>query len=304
MVICIEIFLMAVLCCVAYLVGVGRRKTPNAYVQIAEKTNRALAEMQLVINTLQSSLKRHQIHVNEFDRQLKKDSNGVSLDHLDSIIRASRELSSEIDHGKTRLAEQVHDLSSMTESRTDALTGIGNRRQFDEALARLMTQSGNDPASVVIALLDIDHFKLINDTHGHAAGDAVLQQVAKKIRNVARGSDLVARVGGEEFAIIFSGCVLADARGGLERIRKSIEQSDFTFGETTIRVTLSAGIASGETGEFTPSSIMSRADAALYEAKHGGRNQVCPVVTDNHRQIPGVRKCKSKGADLVDCAGN
>jgi len=270
----LEVFLMAVLCCIAYLLGVGRRKESNAYVQVAEKTTRAIAEMQVVINALQSSLKRHQKHVRDFDQQLK-DSDGITLDHLDSIIRASRVLTSKIEYGQSRLTEQLHDLSALTESRTDALTGIGNRRYFDEALERLMTQAGDDVTSIAIAMLDIDHFKAINDTHGHAAGDAVLQQVASAIRNESRGCDIVARVGGEEFAMIFSGCNLGEAKAVLERIRRKIEHSEFAVEGKKIQVTLSAGLASAETGDDTASSIMTGADAALYEAKHRGRNQVC-----------------------------
>ena len=159
---------------------------------------------------------------------------------------------------------------------TDALTGANNKRHFDESLPNLVNQAlqGNKPLSLVV--LDIDFFKKVNDTHGHAAGDFVLQKVSSTIDAQVREQDLFARVGGEEFCIILPGTPRAMAVGACELIRGTIEMTDFEYEGTRIPVTLSLGVAELDRAHAESyEALYKRADAKLYEAKRSGRNRVC-----------------------------
>ena len=166
---------------------------------------------------------------------------------------------------------------------TDALTGVANRRYFDEVAPREADRASrlHDPVSLVA--LDIDHFKRVNDTHGHAAGDAVLAAVARAIRDAAREIDVVARLGGEEFAVLLPSTDAGGARAAADRIRLAIEQLVVRAEGTVLRVTVSAGVAelagASEAGNTEGvDRLLARADAALYAAKRRGRN--CVVLAE------------------------
>ena len=159
---------------------------------------------------------------------------------------------------------------------TDVLTGIYNRRFFNEILEKQLSlaKRRNEPLSLLIA--DIDHFKNINDTYGHTAGDRALQQAVKFMKSAIRSSDIMARYGGEEFAIIMPTTDVAHAVSKAEEIRQRIGESDFdhVVAGKVIRMNLSIGVATypehgGESG-----ALMNNADRALYKAKNNGRNQV------------------------------
>ena len=159
---------------------------------------------------------------------------------------------------------------------TDVLTGIYNRRFFNEILEKqlALAKRRNEPLSLLIA--DIDHFKNINDTYGHTAGDRALQQAVKFIKNTIRSSDIMARYGGEEFAIIMPTTDTAHAVSKAEEIRRRIESSDFDHVVTgkVIRMNLSLGVASFPEHGSEPGTLMNNVDSALYKAKNNGRNQV------------------------------
>jgi len=157
---------------------------------------------------------------------------------------------------------------------TDELTGLTNRREFMASLERALAASRRNRRPLALAILDIDHFKRVNDTYGHPAGDAVIRTVAKMAIEVMRGQDTVGRLGGEEFAIVLPDCSVADAYAACERLRMAVRGSGVEVADGhNISVTLSTGIATYVSGDDAESMI-ARADAALYEAKHGGRDQV------------------------------
>lgn len=163
------------------------------------------------------------------------------------------------------LAHELYDAA-----RRDVLTRAFNRRTFFQRLGAEMSQS----RCTSIVVFDLDHFKRINDAGGHAAGDAVLREVARVARLVLRSQDMLARVGGEEFALILTGAALGEARTCAERLRTCIAALDVPFAGRTFRVTLSAGVACSIEGTPDGQALYQLADTRLYAAKERGRNRV------------------------------
>ncbi len=159
--------------------------------------------------------------------------------------------------------------------RFDGLTGIHNKSHFEESLNNAVYKSRFNPGPISLIVFDLDHFKLVNDTHGHTAGDAVLRQAAAIVATQVSAGQLLARVGGEEFAVLCNGSPLSTALETAERIRAAVEAADFTFESTTIPVTVSLGCAERVAGsDEAPNKLYERADAQLYAAKSAGRNCV------------------------------
>jgi diguanylate cyclase (GGDEF)-like protein len=168
--------------------------------------------------------------------------------------------------------ERAHERHVVLErqAQTDALTGLANRRGFGDALMRASAAHA-EPAPIAVLVIDIDHFKRVNDHHGHAAGDAILRHVAAHVARVAGSGAIVARYGGEEFVVALRGHDLMRASTIAERIRNSI---GVTFGSDTDlpSVTVSIGVAAGASDEVE--ALLEDADCALYRAKNEGRNRV------------------------------
>lgn len=173
------------------------------------------------------------------------------------------------------LAEEMRKVGVLNErlselAHTDALTALYNRRAYDQELAREWRRVQRNGAALSVLLIDADHFKSINDQHGHAVGDRVLQALAALIQRSAREIDVAARIGGEEFAVLLSDTGATSALNVAERIRSQIAQSD-TMPVTG--VTVSIGVAT-LAAEESAASLQHRADQALYMAKSQGRNRV------------------------------
>lgn len=157
---------------------------------------------------------------------------------------------------------------------TDVLTGLPNRRQLMAAVETEICRAGRTGRPLSLALIDIDHFKRVNDRHGHPSGDAVLCEVAEVLREVTRGGDVLGRFGGEEFAVLMPDTGIEQAQWASERLRKAIEGREMLFpGGGSGHVTVSTGVAL-LAGDEHCDHLVSRADAALYEAKASGRNLV------------------------------
>lgn len=155
----------------------------------------------------------------------------------------------------------------------DHLTGLSNRRAFFEAAELELMRRKKALRPVALIMLDADHFKAINDRYGHPAGDAVLCQLAATMRAVCRQVDVLARIGGEEFAIILPSADLADAVAVAERLRTEVEQVPAIYEQHAIAYTISLGVAVMEDDMSGFAALIKRADQAMYEAKHQGRNQ-------------------------------
>lgn len=159
-------------------------------------------------------------------------------------------------------------------SGTDALTELPNRGSYDRAMVREYAHAMRTGSPLVVAVLDLDRFKQVNDTHGHAIGDHVLQAFAKILKEERRASDFVGRVGGEEFVIILPGTGIDGAQTFLERLRKSVADSlHVPVSNEILCVTVSIGVAQLQDGEDI-ATFFRRADEALYRAKNEGRNCV------------------------------
>jgi diguanylate cyclase (GGDEF)-like protein len=150
-----------------------------------------------------------------------------------------------------------------TSARTDDLTGLPNRRAWEQELPRELARAERDGRPVCVAMLDLDRFKRFNDDRGHQAGDRLLKQAAAAWSEQLRTSDTLARYGGEEFAVLLPGCALSDAQALLERLRNAMPGAQ----------TVSAGVACWD-GSESPDELVGRADAALYAAKRAGRDRL------------------------------
>jgi len=157
---------------------------------------------------------------------------------------------------------------------TDGLTGMYNRRYFDEALAEYLQAFGQIDKPIGMVILDLDHFKKVNDTHGHDVGDEVLRQVADCLQVFTRYHDVLARLGGEEFAILSPNINERQLFNLSDRIRQAVSDLRIIDGNVTLRVTVSAGLAIWD-GVESGEELYRRADKQLYEAKRKGRNRVC-----------------------------
>jgi diguanylate cyclase (GGDEF)-like protein len=157
----------------------------------------------------------------------------------------------------------------------DGLTKAFNKKYFTDRLESELTFAIRHQSPLVLVMFDIDHFKKVNDTHGHQAGDLVLSEIATLLTGALRAEDVFARYGGEEFAVICRGTELAQAQVVGERMRKAVEKHRFTFEGTQIPITISVGIAGlPDPAVKDATDLVSRADKALYQSKHGGRNRV------------------------------
>lgn len=167
-------------------------------------------------------------------------------------------------------------------SRTDRLTGLYNRGFWQEQLEQSWSLHQRYGRTYSLVIFDIDHFKKINDTYGHQAGDEVIRQVSGVTRDCARDSDCVGRYGGEEFTVILPHTDKAGAEIFAERLRKQVEALAVTHEEHTIRFTISLGVAEIDKRYGDEVHWLEAADQALYQSKHGGRNQVslAPALTD------------------------
>lgn len=157
---------------------------------------------------------------------------------------------------------------------TDSLTGMQNRRYFDDALREYLEEFRRIDKPIGLMILDLDHFKQVNDTHGHDVGDAVLKAVADCLKDFTRFHDVVARLGGEEFAVVAPNMDDDLLIKLAERIRKAISSLSIVAGNVRIKVTTSVGLAVWDRRE-TVEDFYRRADRMLYEAKRMGRNRVC-----------------------------
>ena len=202
-------------------------------------------QAQMLINTLEIEQARHEVEKSQLE------------------VRVERLRAEELDD----------------QANTDPLTRLSNRRALDRELPWMMGLAQKGTRPLCAAMIDFDHFKTVNDHHGHATGDQVLTALASMLRAITRSTDLAVRVGGEEFLLVFADTSLADATAACERLVASVRGHDWQSLAPGLACTVSAGVAALEPHE-TVSAWLSRADAALYEAKRSGRDRVHAAGAD------------------------
>ncbi len=171
------------------------------------------------------------------------------------------------------LSEANRQLSEI--NRHDGLTGLLNRQTFNEELGRCLARADRGQRPLSLLMMDLDHFKQVNDQHGHLAGDTCLRHAAERMQRCLRGGDLLARFGGEEFVAILSDTDLAGANGLAERLRADLARHPCPYQDQSIALSLSIGVCSSHPGaELSAELLLQRADQALYRAKADGRNRV------------------------------
>jgi diguanylate cyclase (GGDEF)-like protein/PAS domain S-box-containing protein len=196
----------------------------------------------------------------------------IDLDVLDSVRYFGAFMSDlrERRAAEARHAQLVAQLER--EAMSDALTGLPNRRAFEAEAVHVAARAQRSASAASVGIADIDHFKKVNDEHGHPAGDAVLREVAKIIGQAARATDVVARIGGEEFGLLFPDATLELAFGVAERIRQAVADTPVTLPDGgQLRLTISIGLAPFD---IDIAGALELADDVLYDAKHKGRNRV------------------------------
>ena len=202
------------------------------------------------------------------DRTYEVDTHPVRGDGEQGRIWLFTDVTAEL-----RMAEKLRRLAD-----TDPLTSVPNRRHLENEVHRILEAPGSRDRLFSALMIDVDHFKAINDTYGHSIGDEVLREVAMRCRNALRDRDLFARFGGEEFVAILATPRSDELAAIAERMRESIASARFASGGLSIPVTVSVGIASGKRGEAPPkrflAELVAQADEALYSAKRFGRNRV------------------------------
>jgi len=207
----------------------------------------------------------------------------MSNHHLTAALTKSRNSQIELESLNKDLENQVSlrtlelensKKKAEQQARTDVLTGLNNRRAFFEYAELIDAQSRRYKHTYMIAMIDIDHFKQINDTFGHKTGDAALVIVANAIAQALRETDIIGRIGGEEFSVIMPETALEDGLLLAERLRKSIEQTVIQTPKGDTNLTISIGIAVHDDQNLSLEKVMANSDAALYSAKNAGRNKI------------------------------
>lgn len=268
-----------------------------------------IARIGELATNVDSGVGRHSSRVAEISRSLTGEQSltASAAAAAAQLLEANQRLQQDLALAQAELKTQRVLLDSyMVESLTDALTGVGNRRKFDRELARRVGQWRSDATPLSLVLVDVDHFKGINDGHGHAAGDCVLQDLAQALAECVREMDVVARYGGEEFGMILPGTTAAEGCRIAEHVRSTIAGRAFHHRDEELLITLSAGVAEAMTG-CTEEELTARADAALYAAKDGGRDccymhdgQNCVPIDKSARQGHGTRGPPQRIAPFIE----
>ena len=235
----------------------------------------------------------HQLRIEQVSKSLTDADPGrvgssgeAGLDGVARIIQINERLQTRLGDAEEKLQRQTQQIEShITEARTDPLTGLYNRRAFDDELLRRIAEWRRKQTTFCMMMIDVDHFKRLNDRYGHPAGDHVLRNLAELLASTFREMDLVARVGGEEFAAVLPGTELCDARMAAERVRYTVASHPFFFENQELRITISLGVATAEPGDDIV-SLTKRTDEALYNSKRSGRNcghyhdgRICKLIT-------------------------
>ncbi|REJ69690.1 MAG: GGDEF domain-containing protein [Planctomycetota bacterium] len=268
---------LTAVCLLAYLFC---RRSPLIVSSDSEATRRearraahVARELEKIAEALRADLASHRGRVDRFKERvanIQASPSEATLQDLcreaEEILRPTMRLSNQISCAYDELRQQTNHLMAFSEARTDPLTGAHNRRALNESLDSMFSMKARYGYCFSLLLVDVDHFKQVNDMHGHLVGDQILKDVVSVIGELSRDTDVVTRYGGEEFVVLLPGTPLQGALLFAERVRSKIAER--------LSVTVSGGVAAAESCQ-NGKQLLSRADAALYAAKETGRNRIC-----------------------------
>lgn len=284
------IFAWSILTCVVGIVVgfvIGRAYTmqnePKRLKKDRERTLDALTKLLESTKQFNSDVGSHNQELNvvkqsvtEIDNEGIESVQEVLIEQISQVVESNKRMENDLVMTQYQLEVQAQEIDrTRKEARTDELSGLENRKAFDEALYYLITRYESKGVPFGLLLCDVDHFKRINDTFGHQAGDEVVRRIGKTLKECVRPNDHVARFGGDEFAILLDNVSYQKANDVATRMRGTVERTNFPTidGNGELAVTLSMGMA--VVGfEDTMESILKRADQALYRSKERGRNQL------------------------------
>jgi diguanylate cyclase len=251
--------------------------------------------LQALADDVSSSVGQHATQLEQATQTLTGDSGRTDealaelvVDVIDDIVRANHSLKSKLESAESKLQEQAVEIEAhISRSLTDPLTGLPNRREFNDRLAERMSAWNRRKEVFTLMLLDVDNFKRLNDQYGHVVGDRVLADIGRALRASVRREDAVARYGGEEFAVLLPSTSLEQAAQAAQNVREAIARVAVDHNGRQICVTASGGLAMIQCKEESE-SLIQRADSALYAAKAAGRN--CVFLHDGKfcRSIAGT----------------
>lgn len=240
---------------------------------IAKRLQNLATEMSSIINEHCSELEQASQMLSVDGSSSDEPIPDAVMNVIGHIVHANQSLQSKLDQAESRLKEQAVEIEAhISRSLTDALTGLPNRRDFNVRLEERMSTWQRRREVFSLLMLDVDHFKKLNDTHGHLAGDKVLTALGAALRGAVRREDVVARYGGEEFAVLLPNTSLEQAMLVAQKVREAVARISVEHDGQEIAITVSGGAASILADERTE-SLIHRADEALYAAKRAGRNR-------------------------------
>jgi len=265
--------------------------------------------LKVLADQMSSSAQAHRGQLDQASQYLRSNESvdGTSLAEsvvhvIGDIVRANQDLQSQLETAENRLEDQAVEIEAhISRSLTDPLTGLPNRREFNDRLEERMSAWKRRKETFSLLMLDVDHFKALNDQHGHLAGDQVLATIARSLRGAVRREDFVARFGGEEFAVLLPNTSLEQAMLVAEKVREAVAQSVVTHDDKEILVTASGGLAAVDECDTTQ-SLIQKADAALYAAKASGRNRICIQIGSDEFSVNSPNKvAEFVRADDAEC---
>ena len=261
-----------------------RELTLTALMKVMSSTDRLNEDVDSHNTALQSA--KAELESMETDETLDVLQTAL-MSNISRVVESNRRLENDLVVSKYQLESQAQELDrTRKEARTDALCNVGNRKAVDETLQFMVSRFHSENRSFGLMLIDIDHFKRINDTFGHQAGDEVLTSIALALKECVRPEDFVGRLGGDEFCILLEGLQPEDAQLVGARIRSTIELYDFSIndsGQSTV-VTMSMGLAVVRPVDDAI-TLYERADQALYKSKQLGRNRLYTISGDNQEGL-------------------
>jgi len=277
-----------------FIVGRRRQTLNPAGGDFKEQISELLSRMQLLSRTISSDLGAYKEDIGQVGKELSaaRDprDNSESIDEetllrlLSDIASANVRLQERLQSTEEQLSIQAALIETQTsEAYSDPLTGLANRRAFDHELLRRFSEWERKGNPFSLVFIDVDKFKLLNDTYGHLAGDEELRKLADVFLDTVRPMDVVTRYGGEEFAVLLPSTTTEDAAVVAERLRHAVEHSLVTHDDAKIHITASLGISEVLQGD-TLNSVVQRVDIALYASKDAGRN--CTHIHDGTKVVP------------------